>query len=310
MKKYSLYVMQTLSAIFENKNGIDFFLNTAYLPLSKNDINEIRKKEKDILSKYFICNFISENEIQKEMIDVSPKNIPFICLDNLFSEQFKRKKDSVFFLDLSMAFDGLKSIFVPRITSHKEGKNTKTVIDELIYFIRNKQLKKISLLDTTVYSGDTVILLNDTLKQHNIAIDTVYCVFIHKNALDRLKNLNIETKYCRLLDVDIIDEHDFFVLPQSGKSFFDKGKEVKLIRFFPFGNPKKRFPLTQREAIHFSEDLLDLNIELYSKLEKINNYKFKISDLPQSIYNLPYDLNYSKDLIDFMIHVKTHMKIW
>lgn len=92
--------------------------------------------------------------------------------------------------------------------------------------------------------------------------------------------------------------------------FFYNSKEVKLVRFFPFGNPCRRFMLSQKDAEFFSRSWIDLNIKLYQKMELVNNHQFKISELPQSIYNLPYDGQRDRGIVSFLKYTRSNLKTW
>lgn len=185
----------------------------------------LRTKEKEILSTYFNPIFVCESEIRKSISDILPSDIPIVSLDNLFL----KRNSNTFFLDFSIAANKDKFQLVPRFSS--KGKTVESMIAELVLFLKKRGIKDVSLFDMSVYEGVTLIQLQEILKTNAIKIKTAYCVFAHRKALPILQKHHIKLKYKYLIDADIVDEHDFFILPQAGKSFFYNSKEVKLVLF-------------------------------------------------------------------------------
>ena len=170
--------------------------------------------------------------------------------------------------------------------------NIPDYVDNLITILStefSKQgIKEIILLDDVVFSGSVLTTIINKFKKYNINVIGIRtCIATNESYQLFNKTLPLGLKCGFLMSDQVIDqicERDFyFGIAGSGISVQRDNEILKAPYFKPYGDPVNRSSIPTFEEQRFSLTCLRRSLELWQEIDRLNNRKTLIKDLPEKI---------------------------
>lgn len=170
--------------------------------------------------------------------------------------------------------------------------NIPDYVDNLITLLSiefsKQDIKEIILLDDVVFSGSVLTNIINKFKNNNINVIGIRtCIATNGSYQLFNRTLPLGLKCGFLMSDQVIDqicERDFyFGIAGSGISVIKNNEVYKAPYFKPYGNPVERSSIPINEELRFSLSCLRRSLELWQEIDRLNNRKTLIKDLPEKI---------------------------
>jgi hypothetical protein len=239
-------------------------------------------------------------ELQKILIKTLKDSVPEIAISFHELEELENKKAkliagrSVISLDSYSLQKNAFHLGISRLYD-EDGENKIKIgarpgfedLDSQIKKLLNSTNKReFVLVDDDIWTGGTMKDMKKILEENGFKIlELISGIQVLGNVEDIQARAVIEIS--RKNAFDIADPRDFLLGSKHGGLglLLKNGERVRAPYFRPFTNPHKHVGVPENKVKEFSLELLDLNLEFYTKLSDISGQTVLISNLDENFQN-------------------------
>ncbi len=283
MKKNKYIISTALYALMEK------WANSALLEIPRKEyFDDIAVSFKSKLSEYSLePTLITEDEYDTGMKQLSDDTLyPVISLDRNYTKA--NALNVIGNIDLTRAVDSdLNSIGL----IERDGSSC---IKAQANKINNcGQIIDVCLLDDVLFSGSTCLDVVQMLKPYNINVKSMSANIAMDLGIQKLQenDLNVSANFIFKDAIEEVCIRDFIPgAPLSGRTVqYDDKKQSGVPYILPFGKLGKWASIPEENRIDFSLFSLETSIDMWSRIEDVNNSRLFSSQLPRKIFGINKD---------------------